>query len=74
MNESDPRLIAMLEHLYCELSVIVEACCPESQLLEVRRIRGKVLKRILKIREVDAKKIGYKEESGSLLMGSNKTV
>ena len=35
-------------------------------ILELRKVRGRLLKWIMKVRVIDSKKIGYKEEKGSL--------
>jgi len=56
-------LIGMLEQLYCEVSVNLEVC---EEILELRKVRGRLLQWIMKIRVIDAKKIGYKEEKGTL--------
>lgn len=56
-------MIGMLEQLYCEVSVIVEVC---DNMLELRKDRGRLIKWIMKVRVIDAKKIGYKEEKGNL--------
>jgi hypothetical protein len=56
-------LIGMLELLYCEVSVILEAC---DEMLELRKVRGRLLKWIMRIRVIDAKKIEYKEEKGTI--------
>jgi hypothetical protein len=63
----------MLEQLYCEVSVIVDVC--DDMMLELRKVRGRLLKWIMKLRVIDAKKIGYKEEKGNLQIGNkSKTV
>ena len=63
LGEKDPRLIGMLEQLYCEVSVNLEVC---EDMLELRKVRGRLLQWIMKVRVIDAKKIGYKEEKGTL--------
>jgi hypothetical protein len=53
----------MLEYIYCEVGVIVEVC---DDMLELRKVRGRLLKWIKKVRVIDSKKIGYKEDKGTL--------
>lgn len=66
-------MIGMLEQLYCEVSVIVDVC--DDMMLELRKVRGTLLKWIMKLRVIDAKKIGYKEEKGNRQIGNmSKTV
>jgi hypothetical protein len=45
------------------VGVIVEVC---DDMLELRKVRGRLLKWIMKVKVIDSKKIGYKEDKGTL--------
>ncbi len=70
LGKEDARLLGMLEHLYCELSLVLV----NEGLLQVRKERAKVLKWIMELRVtrvINTNKISYKE---SVKANSNKTV